>query len=299
MGKELIIQADGLKQDFSISDSYTIHAVQGVSFGIYPGEVLGLVGESGCGKSTVARILTGIYEPTAGQVLYEGIPINGPKKSEKQRKKMQGEVQLVFQDSAAALNPRMTVEKIVMEPLVIQNRASDKEAAHKELLSMLAAVGLDESYLTKYPEEISGGQRQRVAIARSLMLQPRLIIADEPIASMDVSIQAQIINLFRRLQREKAFAMLFIAHDLSVIRFISDRVGVMFQGKLVEIGPTKEVYDNPLHPYTKALLSAIHIPDPIYERQKQVFVYDEKTPLGKNMIDHGHGHFVLECKPLI
>ncbi len=293
MGKDLIVQAEGLKQDFPISDSYTIHAVKGVSFGIYAGEVLGLVGESGCGKSTLARMLTGIYEPTAGQVLYEGIPVNGPRRSEQQRKKMQSEVQLVFQDSAAALNPRMTVEEIVLEPLVIHNKTNNKEAVCPQLLAGLAEVGLDETYLTKYPEEMSGGQRQRVAIARSLMLSPRLIIADEPLASMDVSLQAQIINLFRRLQREKAFAMLFIAHDLSVIRFVSDRVGVMFQGKLVEIGPTEEVYAHPLHPYTKALLSAIHIPDPIYERSKQVLEYEEKTPLGNTMIDHGQSHFVL------
>lgn len=296
MDKGLIIQAEGLRQDFPSSDSYIIHAVKGVSFGIYAGEVLGLVGESGCGKSTLARMLTGIYEPIAGQVLYEGIAVNGPKRSEQQRKKMQGEIQLMFQDSAAALNPRMTVEEIILEPLVLNNKMSNKATVRSKLMARLAEVGLDETYLTKYPEEMSGGQRQRVAIARSLIGSPRLIIADEPLASMDVSLQAQIINLFRRLQREKAFAMLFIAHDLSVIRFVSDRVAVMFQGKLVEIGPTPEIYAHPLHPYTKALLSAIHLPDPIYERSKQVLEYEGKTPLGNTMIDYGQGHFVLQDK---
>ena len=294
MGKELIIEAQNLKQDFPISDDYTINAVRGVSFGIYAGEVFGLVGESGCGKSTVSRMLTGIYEPTGGQVLYEGIPVTGAKKSKGQQEKMQREVQLIFQDSAAALNPRMTVEAIVREPLVIQKQVGNKETTRQKIFSALGAVGIDATYLKKYPGELSGGQRQRVAIARSLMLNPRLIIADEPIASMDVSIQAQIINLFRHLQKERNFSMLFIAHDLSVVRFISDRVGVMMEGQLVEIGPTKEVFEHPLHPYTKALLSSMHVPDPIYERQKKVYEYDKTIPLGNTMFEYEKGHFVLK-----
>ena len=277
MGEGMIIQAENLKQNFPIRDNYTIQAVQGVSFGIYPSEVFALVGESGCGKSTIAKMLTGIYQPTEGEVFYEGISVTGPHGSKTQREKMQREVQLVFQDSAAALNPRMTVETIAREPLVIQNKVKDKNSTRQEIISTLASVGIDESYLDKYPGEISGGQRQRVAIARSLMLNPKLIIADEPLASMDVSIQAQIINLFQHLQKTRNFSMLFIAHDLSVVRFISHRVGVMLQGRLVEVGPTQEVFAHPQHPYTKALLSAMHIPDPIYERQKRGYEYHKNV----------------------
>ena len=188
----------------------------------------------------------------------------------------------------------MTVEKIVLEPMHIQKLDRDKAAARKRLSEMLESVGLDESCLHKYPGELSGGQRQRVAIARSLMLEPKLIVADEPIASMDISIQAQIVTLFRRLQRERGFAMLFIAHDLSVVRFISDTVGVMLRGRLVELAPSEELFGNPLHPYTKSLLSAIHKPDPQYERSKKTIYCDRNMPLGERFTERAPGHFVLE-----
>lgn len=294
MEKEYILEAKNISRHFKVSENYTVNAVNGVSFGIKKGEVFGLVGESGCGKSTIARILSGIYTPSEGEVIYGGKKMSGDKVPPDIKSKVQQEIQMVFQDSAAALNPRMTVEKIILEPLKIQKQIHDKEEQKKLLLRILKLVGLDESCLRKYPGELSGGQRQRVAIARSLMPSPKLIIADEPVASLDVSIQAQVITLFQHYQRKHGSAMLFIAHDLSVVRFISDRVGVMFRGKIVELGNTMDVFENPQHPYTKALISAIHIPDPIRERNKKVVEYDESKALGEKMTEISQGHFVLE-----
>ncbi len=294
MEKEPIIEARNLKQHFRISDSYTVRAVDGVSFGIARGEVFGLVGETGCGKSTVARALAGIYKPTEGQVLYESVPVSGKQASREQRKKMQREIQTVFQDSAAALNPRMTVGQIIMEPLRIYHMCSEKADTQRKVVEMLGYVGLDATYLKKYPGELSGGQRQRTAIARSLISDPKMIIADEPIASMDISIQAQIVTLFQHLQQEHGFSMLFIAHDLSMVRFISDRIGVMLKGRLVEIAPTEELFENPIHPYTRSLLSAMHVPDPIYEKQRKVIDYDRSRELGSELVERREGHFVLQ-----
>ena len=265
-----------------------------MSFGIGQNEVFGLVGETGCGKSTIARSVSGIYTPTSGEVLYKGVLVSGRNGSKQQNRKMQSEVQMIFQDSAAALNPRMTVEKILLEPMKIQGRTNDKAANKARMLELLAQVGMPESCLYKLPTELSGGQRQRISIARSLMLDPKLLIADEPVASLDVSIQAQIINLMKSCTEEHNLSMLFIAHDLSVVRYISDRVGVMLKGKLVEIAPTEELFNNPIHGYTKSLLSAIHVPDPEIERTKKLIDYDRNLPLGENMVDYGNGHFVLE-----
>ena len=254
---EYIIEAKHLKQYFKINRRLTIKAVDDVSFAIRRGEIFGLVGETGCGKSTIARLLSGIYRPTGGEVLYHG----------------QGRIQMIFQDNAAALNPRMTIRRIIEEPLRITGKLKAGAGHEAHLQQMMADVGLSEDLLDKLPSELSGGQRQRVAIARSLMVDPELIIADEPVAFLDISIQAQIINLFQHLQRLHGFSFLFIAHDLSVVEYISDRVGVMLKGKLVETAPTRELFANPQHPYTKALLSAIHVPDPDIERSKKIIYY--------------------------
>lgn len=280
MDTEMMVELHHVKEYFRIHDQLTIRAVDDISFGIRKGEVFGLVGESGCGKSTVARLISGIYRPTEGEVLFRG----NPKK----------EMQMIFQDSAASLNPRMTVEQIILEPLWIQGRKREAASFRQRLEALLEEVGLSVDFLGKYPGALSGGQRQRVAIARSLLLQPGLIVADEPIASLDISIQAQIVTLLQRLQKENRFSLLFIAHDLSVVRLISHRVGVMLQGKLVELADTEELFRHPMHPYTKALLSAIPIPDPVLERQKTIQEYDTSQPLGETMTERAPGHFVLE-----
>lgn len=280
MDTEMMVELHHVKEYFRIHDQLTIRAVDDISFGIRKGEVFGLVGESGCGKSTVARLISGIYRPTEGEVLFHG----NPKK----------EMQMIFQDSAASLNPRMTVEQIILEPLWIQGRKREAASFRQRLEALLEEVGLSVDFLGKYPGALSGGQRQRVAIARSLLLQPGLMVADEPIASLDISIQAQIVTLLQRLQKENRFSLLFIAHDLSVVRLISHRVGVMLQGKLVELADTEELFRHPMHPYTKALLSAIPIPDPVLERQKTIQEYDTSQPLGETMTERAPGHFVLE-----
>ena len=280
MDTEMMVELHRVKEYFRIHDQLTIRAVDDISFGIRKGEVFGLVGESGCGKSTVARLISGIYRPTEGEVLFHG----NPKK----------EMQMIFQDSAASLNPRMTVEQIILEPLRIQGRKREAASFRQRLEALLEEVGLSVDFLGKYPGALSGGQRQRVAIARSLLLQPGLIVADEPIASLDISIQAQIVTLLQRLQRDNRFSLLFIAHDLSVVRLISHRVGVMLNGKLVELADTEELFRHPMHPYTKALLSAIPIPDPVLERQKTIQEYDTSQPLGETMTERAPGHFVLE-----
>lgn len=294
MEKELILEATHLCQTFHMNEHSRVDAVRDVSLAIHRGEVLGLVGESGCGKSTIARLVTGIEQPAAGSVLFEGLPVSGPHADAVQKKKLHQKVQLIFQDSAAALNPRMTVQKILLEPVHIQKFKAEKKAALQKAIHMLAEVGLNETYLSKYPGELSGGQRQRVAIARSLMLDPELIVADEPISSLDISIQAQIMMLFLHLRQERKFSMLFIAHDLSAVRFISDRVAVMLQGKVVELAPTEELFQNPLHPYTRSLLSSIHVPDPVFERNKRSIPYDRTLPLGDTLHEKQPGHFVLE-----
>lgn len=294
MGEKVIVEARNLKQYFQINDNYTVKAVDDISFGIREGEVFGLVGESGCGKSTVSRSLTGIYKPTAGEIYYDGACVTGKGADTAKIRSMQHEVQTIFQDSAASLNPRMTVEKIILEPYRIQRLNVSREEQRKRLLEMMQNVGLSETNLFKTPGELSGGQRQRVSIARALMLKPRLIVADEPVASLDISIQAQIITLFQRLQREEKFSFLFIAHDLSVVRFISDRIAVMLRGKIVEIAETEELFRNPLHPYTKSLLSAIHVPDPVYERNKKLLYYDTAAQLGGKLAEVSPGHFLLQ-----
>ena len=294
MDKNLILEVRELKQHFRINDRLTIKAIDGVTFGIRQGEVFGLVGESGCGKSTFARSVTGIYRPTEGEVFYRGALVSGKAADAAAVRQRQTELQTVFQDSAASLNPRMTVEEIILEPFRILPNRPDPQTQREKLLQLMKDVGMAQTYLQKRPGELSGGQRQRVAIARALITDPAFVVADEPVASLDISIQAQIISLFQHMQREHGFTFLLIAHDLSVVRFICDRVGVMLHGKLVELAPTKELFANPLHPYTQALLSAIHVPDPVYERKKTILEYDTKTPLGGAFEEVIKAHWLLK-----
>lgn len=295
MEENTILRVDGLHEHFKISRTMTIKAVDGVSFTIQKGEVFGFVGESGSGKSTIARTIMGLYPPTGGEVWYKGNRISDRAVYRQNEADIHRSMQIIFQDSAAALNPRMTVEAIISEPLKVNHLYPDKAALREQLLFLLDRVGLDESYLPKYPPELSGGQRQRVAIARGISTDPDLIIADEPVASLDVSIQAQIITLFQHLQQEHQFSFLLIAHDLAVIKFISSRVGVMLHGRLVELAPTKELFANPLHPYTKALLSAMPVPDPRFEKNRKRVDYDPALLADcRVMQEVSPGHFVLK-----
>lgn len=256
-GKEVLMEIRHLSQLFSMTGKKVFRAVDDVSFELRKGEILGLVGESGSGKSTTARCIMNISSSPGGHIFYKGIDVLDKKQFRKNRKALQAERQMIFQDSASSLNQRMRVEDIILEPLKLSHRKPKQGSYREEAEFQLKYVGLDSSFLDRYPSELSGGQRQRVAIARALIMDPELVVADEPIASLDVSIQAQIVNLFRHLQREHGFSFLFIAHDLSMVEFLCDRVGVMYHGQLVELAPCRELYSNPLHPYTKQLLLAV------------------------------------------
>lgn len=256
-GKEVLMEVQHLSQLFSMTGKKVFRAVDDVSFELRKGEILGLVGESGSGKSTTARCIMNISSSPGGHIFYKGIDVLDKKQFRKNRKALQAERQMIFQDSASSLNQRMRVEDIILEPLKLSHRRPKQGSYREEAEFQLKYVGLDSSFLDRYPSELSGGQRQRVAIARALIMDPELVVADEPIASLDVSIQAQIVNLFRHLQREHGFSFLFIAHDLSMVEFLCDRVGVMYHGQLVELAPCRELYSNPLHPYTKQLLLAV------------------------------------------
>jgi oligopeptide transport system ATP-binding protein len=262
-----VLSAHQVVKHFPAGLGTAVKAVDGVSFEIYPGETVGLVGESGCGKSTLGRLITQLLPVTSGAVLFDGVDLtklSGEKLRQKRR-----QLQMIFQDPYSSLNPRMTVGDIIAEPLVnfglLRGRAKDRR-----IQELLKIVGLNPYFNNRYPHEFSGGQRQRIGIARALALQPKLIVADEPISALDVSIQAQIINLMEDLQKEFRLTYLFIAHDLSVVRHISDRVMVMYLGKIVEVADSAEIYRNPRHPYTKALLSAIPIPDPEIQSQRRI-----------------------------
>lgn len=273
---EVLVDVQHLTHQFRLTKKAVIRAVDDVSFQIKKGEIFGLVGESGSGKSTVARCLMNIYQPTSGKILYRGIDILDKKQFRANKKMLQTHRQLIFQDSASSLNQRMKAAEIVTEPLAVNHIAPRRKNLRAEAEFQMKYVGLDASYLDKYPSELSGGQRQRLSIARAVSVEPELLIADEPVASLDVSIQAQIINLFKHLQEEHGFTFLFIAHDLSMVEYLCDRVGVMYHGKLVETAPAKELFSNPLHDYTRALLSAIPIPDPRLERARRLQVFEEK-----------------------
>lgn len=276
---EPILQVKNLSKHFDVQGGF-LQAVDGLNFDIFKGETFGLVGESGCGKSTAGRTILRLYEPTAGEAIFEGRDVYSL--NAKEMKELRKEMQMIFQDPYASLDPRMTVEEIVSEPLVIYGIGNRKERRER-VIELLELVGLSAEHSLRFPHEFSGGQRQRIGIARSLALRPKFIICDEPISALDVSIQAQVVNLLKDVQKELGLTLLFIAHDLSMVRYISDRVAVMYLGKLMELGTTEDFYANPLHPYTKALLSAIPIADPEEQRKRVQIELEGDVPSPINM----------------
>jgi oligopeptide transport system ATP-binding protein len=283
-GNNILLKVEDLKMHFPIYRGVfqrqvgAVHAVDGVSFDVKRGETLGLVGESGCGKSTTGRTILQLYKPTAGDILFEDVNLVSLKNEE--MRQMRRKMQMIFQDPYASLNPRMTVEQIVGEPLMVHNVAAGSEI-HERVKHLLDVVGLNASFSDRYPHEFSGGQRQRIGVARALALQPSFIICDEPISALDVSIQAQVVNLLEELQEQFNLTYLFIAHDLSMVRHISRRVAVMYLGVIVELANRDDLYHTPLHPYTQALLSAVPIPDPVADaaRKRKPLEGDVPSPV--------------------
>ena len=292
--KKKILEVKHLKQYFKNGRNVT-KAVDDVSFDIYEGETFGLVGESGSGKTTTGRSILQLYKPTSGEVIFEGKNVENLK-SRADKLAFTRDAQMIFQDPYASLNPRMTVEDIIAEGLDIHHLVRDKAERSKRVEELLETVGLNESHASRFPHEFSGGQRQRIGIARALAVEPKFIVADEPISALDVSIQAQVVNLMIELQKKRGLTYLFIAHDLSMVMFISDRIGVMHYGKLLEVGPADDVYDRPLHDYTKSLISAVPIPDPEVERSRTRIPYDaqkeEMDGKERSMHEIRPGHFV-------
>ncbi|REJ78424.1 MAG: dipeptide ABC transporter ATP-binding protein [Acidobacteria bacterium] len=277
IGREPLVKVRELVKHFPVEGSDdVVRAVDGVSFDIFEGETLGLVGESGCGKSTVGKSLLRLIEPTSGSISFEGLEITAL--DSRKMQKLRREMQIIFQDPYSSLNPRLSIFRIVSEPLKI-HRIGSKSEQKERVAELLSKVGLDPRYMSRYPHEFSGGQRQRIGIARALALNPKLIIADEPVSALDVSVQAQVVNLMQDLQKELGLAYLFISHGLAVVEHISVRVAVMYLGKIVEIADSTELYAGPKHPYTKALLSAIPIPDPKFKRERIVLTGDVPTPI--------------------
>lgn len=273
-----LIEVNGLKKYFDINTGMfktkQLKAVDDVSFSVKKGETLGLVGESGCGKTTVGRTILHLYKPTAGEVIYNGTPL----KTKADIKNFRRHATMVFQDPYSSLNPRMTVSDIIGEPLDVHKMYSSKKEREEKILELMGHVGLNSEHASRYAHEFSGGQRQRIGIARSLALNPDFIVCDEPVSALDVSIQAQVINMFEELQSKMQLTYLFIAHDLLVVRHISDRIAVMYLGRMVELADAKEIYDNPLHPYSKSLLSAVPVPDPKIARENKRIVLQGDIP---------------------
>lgn len=295
--KDIILKVNDLRQHFKIGRKGVVKAVDGISFSVYRGETFGLVGESGSGKSTTGRSIIKIYDPTNGEIEFEGKKISG--KIDKSTESMiRTKMQMIFQDPMASLNPRKKVLDIVAQGLDIHRLYQTIEERNEKVYAILETVGLSREHANRYPHEFSGGQRQRIGIARALIVEPSFIIADEAISALDVSIQAQVVNLLKKLQNERDLTYIFIAHDLSMVKYISDRIGVMHLGKIVELGPADKIYNNPIHPYTKSLLSAIPYANPLIERNRARIYYN------KSDIDYDIGefnevepeHFVLGTK---
>ncbi|MBP2242503.1 peptide/nickel transport system ATP-binding protein [Cytobacillus eiseniae] len=289
--REKLLEIKNLKQYFT-SGTNLIKAVDGIDFDIYKGETFGLVGESGCGKSTTGRTIIRLYHATDGEILYNNVNIHN-KKSSLDTQKLNQKIQMIFQDPYSSLNPRQTVADIIAEGMDIHGLSINRKERLEKVYDLLETVGLNREHANRYPHEFSGGQRQRIGIARALAVDPEFIIADEPISALDVSIQAQVVNLLKRLQKEKGLTYLFIAHDLSMVKYISDRIGVMYKGRIVELAESNELYQNPLHPYTKSLLSAIPLPDPETEKTRKRIKFDEKLIWN----DEGEEPVLREVKP--
>ena len=267
---QALIEVRNLKQYYH-QDHTVVKAVDDVSFTVQAGETFGLVGESGSGKSTIGRAIVNLYQPTDGQILYQGKPLSDLSKGE--RLDYNKDVQMIFQDPYASLNPRMKVQDIVAEGMEVHGLVASKSERDAKVAELLASVGLSPEHALRYPHEFSGGQRQRIGIARALAVEPKFIVCDEPISALDVSIQAQIINLLQGLQEERGLTYLFIAHNLAMVKYFSDRIGMMYRGRMVELATAEALYEQPLHPYTQSLLSAIPLPDPDQDRQRQRIVY--------------------------
>ena len=283
MSEDIILEVKNLKMYFPVGSGFLsrkpvgyVKAVDDVSFTVKRGETLGLVGESGCGKTTTGRCILQLYKPTAGQVIFDGQDLTSM--NTKTMRGMRREMQVIFQDPYSSLNPRMTAGNIIGEPLIVHGLVANKTEYRNKVADLLTNVGLNPYMADRFPHEFSGGQRQRIGVARALSVSPKFIVADEPVSALDVSIQAQIINLLEDLQEQFNLTYLFIAHDLSVVRHISDRVGVMYLGHLVEMAERNEIYRNPIHPYTKALLSAVPIPDPVLDAQRERVLLTGEVP---------------------
>lgn len=279
--KKKLVEVKHLKQYFNQGKKNEVRAIEDISFDIYKGETLGLVGESGCGKSTTGKAIIKLNDITSGEIIYDGTDIHNIRKRQDMLK-FNKKIQMIFQDPYASLNPRLKVMDIVGEGIDIHHLATDKRNRKKRVYDALETVGLSKEHANRYPHEFSGGQRQRIGLARALAVEPEFIIADEPISALDVSIQAQVVNIMLRLQREKGITFLFIAHDLSMVKYISDRIAVMHFGKIVELGPADDIYNHPLHDYTKSLLSAIPQPDPDVERQRKRITYEASNADDQN-----------------
>ena len=297
---DILLQLEDIKLYYTVAGKRLgttdyVKAVDGVSFEVRRGEVFGIVGESGCGKSTLGRGICKLEKPTGGKVILDGEDISGY--NDNQMRPVRKKVQMVFQDPYASLNPRMSVFDIIAEPLMIHKLAKDKAEMEEKVLKLLRKVGLDDYHANRYPHEFSGGQRQRIGIARALAVQPSLIIADEPVSALDVSIQAQVLNLMNQLKKDFNLTYIFVAHDLSVVEHISDRVGVMYLGNFVEVGNKESLYTNPLHPYTQALLSAVPVPDPTAKKERVILEGNIPSPLNppKGCKFHTRCPKAMEC----